>query len=293
MNGIINLLKPPGISSNGAVVAVRKLLGVKKVGHTGTLDPGASGVLVICLGKATKLSDYLMQSQKEYIAEITFGMRTDTQDSYGKVLEEKDAEISFEQFKSVLPAFSGRIEQITPCYSAAKQNGEALYKLALKGKAIAEKRRNVEIFEIEAIEQTAKNRFLFRTVCEKGTYIRTLCEDIGAALGVPAYMSMLIRTKTSGFAIEDSVTLDELTALYEGGNIEEVFIPVDKVLDKYEKLLVPEEFRIRLANGNTIYLENMLHHKNGLYRVYCGGVFIGTGNLQDGSVVIDTHLMGD
>jgi len=293
MNGVINLLKPPGLSSNGAVVAIRKMLGVKKVGHTGTLDPGATGVLAICIGKATKLSDYLMQGQKEYIAEITFGKRTDTQDSYGRVLEETHTDISFESFKAALPKFFGKIEQITPAYSAAKQNGQALYKLALKGKEITEKKRTVTIFELNATEPTGEQSFLFRTLCEKGTYIRTLCEDIGKALQAPAYMSMLIRTKTAGFDIAKSYTLAELETLFESGGIKEALIPVDEVLSAYEKLMAPEECKIKLFNGNTIYLENMLQYKNGIYRVYCGTDFLGTGELQAGNLRIDTLLLGE
>lgn len=293
MNGVLNILKPPGISSNGAVVTIRKMLGIKKVGHTGTLDPGASGVLAICLGKGTKLSDYLMQGQKEYIAEITFGKRTDTQDSYGRVLEEKHTDVSLEDFKSALLGFIGKIEQITPAYSAAKQNGEALYKLALKGKEITEKKRTVTILELEAIEQTEEQSFLFRTLCEKGTYIRTLCEDIGKALAVPAYMSILIRTQTSGLHIAQSYTLDELEILAGNGGIGEALIPVDEVLSAYGKLQAPEEFKKKLINGNTIYIENMLQFKNGMYRVYCGSEFLGLSELQNGNIRIETLLLGD
>ncbi len=293
MNGFINFLKPPGISSNAAVVQIRRLLGVKKAGHTGTLDPGAAGVLAVCIGKATKLSDFLMRSTKEYIAEIAFGLQTDTQDSYGRVVAQKEGGVSLAAFTAALPEFLGKIEQVTPAYSAAKQNGQALYKLALKGMEITEKRRTVEIFSLEALAQTGENRFLFRTVCEKGTYIRTLCEDIGKALHMPAHMSMLIRTQTSGFSIGESYTLDEIKELYASGNISKALTPIDEVLLCYERVDIPAEHRLRLVNGNTLFLESLQSLPSAVRRVYCGGVLIGTGQVQNGTVRIETFLLGE
>jgi tRNA pseudouridine55 synthase len=293
MNGFINLLKPPGISSNAAVVQIRRLLGVKKVGHTGTLDPGAAGVLAVCLGKATKLSDFMMNSSKEYIAEISFGRQTDTQDSYGSVTAEKACKVTLDAFAAVLPQFVGKITQITPAYSAAKQNGQALYKLALKGQEIVEKKRFVEIFSLEPLAEVAQNRFLFRAACEKGTYIRTLCEDIGKALSLPAHMSMLIRTKTSGFCIEDSYTQDEIEALHASGNVVAALIPVDAVLSCYPRLDVPDGYKIQLFNGNEVCIQSLANEPEGMYRIYCGGVFLGTGRVSEGAVRIETLLLGE
>jgi tRNA pseudouridine55 synthase len=292
MNGVINLLKPPGLSSNGAVVQVRKIIGEKKAGHTGTLDPGAAGVLAVCLGKATKLSDFLMDGKKEYIAEIAFGKSTDTQDSYGRVTEEKAAHVSEEDLKRVLLAFTGRITQVTPAYSAAKQNGRALYKLALKGEKIEEKKRDVEIKEIELLRQTGENMFLIRVACGKGTYIRTLCFDIGKALGVPAHMSLLIRTVTSGFCIRDSVTLDELREMAENGSAVAAITPVEEVLLCFDRLELPAELRTKLYNGNTVAHGSLAGLPDGMYRVYCGG-FLGTGELASGSLKIATLLSGE
>lgn len=216
MDAIVNLLKPPGISSNTAVNIVKYIFNAKKAGHTGTLDPAAAGVLPVCLNNATKLSEKLMNSKKTYIAEITFGIATDTLDSLGEVTDIKeDASVSHERLLSVIPKFLGEITQITPKYSAAKQNGVPLYKLARQGREIEEKLRCVKIDSIELLNQPGKNKFILQIECGKGTYIRTLCQDIGQELDLPAYMSFLIRTQTSGFHIEDSYTFSELRALKE------------------------------------------------------------------------------
>jgi len=292
MNGVINLLKPPGLSSNGAVVAVRKITGEKKAGHTGTLDPGAAGVLAVCLGKATKLSDFLMNGKKEYVAEIAFGKKTDTQDSYGRVTEERPVAVTEEDLRRILPGFIGHITQVTPAYSAAKQNGRALYKLALKGETIEEKRRDIWIESIELLHQTGGNTFLLRVACGKGTYIRTLCEDIGSLLDAPAHMSLLIRTETSGFRIAHSFTLDELAQMANDGNIDKALTPLEEVLSGFEKLELPGSFRTRLFNGNTVTHGSLSGLPDGTYRVYCGG-FLGTGDLTDGYLKIATLLSGE
>jgi len=218
MDAIVNLLKPPGISSNTAVNIVKYIYGAKKAGHTGTLDPSAAGVLPVCLNGATKLCENLMNSKKVYIAQITFGIATDTLDSTGKVIDVcENVNVAKEQLSAVLPKFLGGITQITPKYSAAKQNGVPLYKLARQGRKIEDKPRNVRIDKIEILGQTG-NKATLRIECGAGTYIRTLCEDIGKELGLPAYMSFLIRTGTSGFDIEDSYTLSELKKLKEASD---------------------------------------------------------------------------
>ncbi len=207
---IVNLLKPPGLSSNTAVNIVKYIYGAKKAGHTGTLDPGASGVLAVCLNESTKLAESLMDSPKTYIAETYFGISTDTQDSYGKVLECCEVNVSAEDITGILPDFLGDIQQITPNFSAVKQNGVPQYVLARKGKEIIPKPREVTIHSITLLSQTAPNRFLMEVSCSKGTYIRTLCEDMGKKLGIPAHMSFLLRTQTSGLTIENAKTFSEL-----------------------------------------------------------------------------------
>ncbi len=290
MNGVINLLKPPGVSSSFAVVFAKKLLGVKKAGHAGTLDPGAAGVLAILLDRATKLSDYLMNIKKEYIAEIAFGASTDTGDSYGRVLAEKDVSINREDFIKALGFFKGEIEQATPAYSAAKQDGRPLYSLARAGMEIKEKQRIVTVHDIEYLDETAKNRFLFRAVCSKGTYIRALCGDIGKKLSAPSYMSMLIRTKASGLDIKDSYTFCELEKLAEADALKKAVIPAEDVLHCFDKAYAGEKNMERLVNGNTVYEEKLKDIRKGVYRIYCGGRFLGLGEAERGSVKINILL---
>ena len=226
MNGVINFLKPPGMSSNGAVVFLRGLLNVKKTGHAGTLDPGACGVLPICIGKATKISSYLMGGKKEYIAEITFGRSTDTGDSYGKTTGKSSKPLPNESdVKGVLDSFCGNIKQQTPAYSAVKHEGKKLYQLARQGIVVPRKIRDIIIYEIEYMNQIRTDAHLIRVVCGKGTYIRALCEDIGKSLDTLAYMSFLVRTKCADLDIEQSISADEIKAI--AANAKSVLLPMD------------------------------------------------------------------
>ncbi len=212
MNGIINILKPSGISSSDVVYRVKRILNEKRVGHTGTLDPGAAGVLPICVGRATKLSDYIMKGDKEYIAEICFGAQTDTLDSYGVVQNVLDVNITKEMLCSVINEFIGEQMQAPPAYSAVKHEGRPLYKLARKGVIVEKPARKVFINYIELLFEE-ENRFLLKIGCSKGTYIRTLLEDIGKRLEAPAYTSFLLRTKSGAFLIEDAITLEEAESI--------------------------------------------------------------------------------
>lgn len=179
MEGIVNVLKPPGMTSSNAVADVRHLFDMKRVGHTGTLDPGAAGVLPICLGRATRLFDYLVDKEKEYYAEVAFGCATDTQDSYGTVIACGEGIVRMEKLQAVLPAFIGEIEQVAPMYSAVCVDGKRLYQLAREGAEEIRKTRRVLVHALESVAQTGENRFLLRVQCSKGTYVRTLCHDIG------------------------------------------------------------------------------------------------------------------
>lgn len=216
-HGVVNFLKPPGMTSSDAVVALRRLFQEKRVGHTGTLDPGAAGVLPICIGRATRLFDYLVDKDKDYLAEIAFGAATDTQDAYGSILEQRPTSVTKAALAKALPGFLGPQEQIAPMYSALKSGGKKLYELARAGEAPVEKRRQVYIHRLELVEQTGPQRFLLDVSCSRGTYVRTLCQDLGAALDAPAHLSFLLRSRSGRFSLDTAWTLEELQAQRGGG----------------------------------------------------------------------------
>ena len=267
MDGIIVINKPEGRSSHDMVYFVRRLLGIKKVGHTGTLDPDATGVLPICIGKATKAADMLTASDKAYRAVMVFGMTTDTLDASGEVLTEQLVDFSREDLEKVIDGFIGEVEQIPPMFSAIKQDGKKLYELARQGITVERKVRKVNIFDIKLNWFDEKNGMAEIDVfCSKGTYIRTLCEDIGMKLGCGAYMNSLVRTKSAGFCIEESYTCDTLNEIKENGNIEETIIPVDKLFDEYEAVYLNDFLAQKVKNGIKIRKSGL---SDGiLYRVY-------------------------
>lgn len=287
MNGVINFLKPPGMSSNGAVVFLRGLTGVKKTGHAGTLDPGACGVLPICVGKATRISSYMMGGSKEYIAEVAFGKCTDTGDSYGKVISQSDAFLPDEEtVKAALKHFVGSITQQTPAYSAVKHEGAKLYQLARRGIAVAPKMREIEIHEAEYLKQTRDDAHLLRIVCGKGTYVRQLCEDIGHSLGLPAYMSFLVRTRCAGLDISAAYTADELKNMGEG--IKDVLLPMDNFLKRLPEIHASEESGTLLINGGEA---DNAGEDTDEARVYLQGRFLGIGRRLDGRLKINVLLV--
>lgn len=267
MDGIIVINKPEGRSSHDMVYFVRRLLGIKKVGHTGTLDPDATGVLPICIGKATKAADMLTASDKAYRAVMVFGMTTDTLDASGEVLTEQPVDFSREDLEKVIDGFIGEVEQIPPMFSAIKKDGKKLYELARQGITVERKVRKVNIFDIKLNWFDEKNGMAEIDVfCSKGTYIRTLCEDIGMKLGCGAYMNSLVRTKSAGFCIEESYTCDTLNEIKENGNIEETIIPVDKLFDEYEAVYLNDFLAQKVKNGIKIRKSGL---SDGiLYRVY-------------------------
>jgi len=210
MDGILVVNKPAGITSHDVVNAVRRRFNIKKVGHAGTLDPMATGVLVMLLGRATKLSSGLIQDEKEYIAKVYFGRRTDTQDSTGKVIEEKEITgLDLDSVKKVLDTFKGEMEQVPPMISAIKYKGKKLYQIARSGKTVHREPRKIRISGIELLEFNFPE-LEFSVRCSKGTYVRTLCEDIGKALGVPSHMSGLVRTMSGKFLLRDAKNLEEI-----------------------------------------------------------------------------------
>ena len=208
MNGIINLLKPPCLSSAQAVSFIKRLTKYK-VGHAGTLDPEACGVLPVMIGKATRLFDYIAEKQKVYVAEIAFGLATDTQDASGKTIRQGNNYPDRNDLSTVLPSFTGTIMQCPPAYSAIKKDGKPLYRLAREGVMVKTEPRPISVDKIELLNETSEHGYLLRIYCGKGTYIRTLCHDIGIKLNCPAHMRMLIREKTGPFSIEQAVTIEE------------------------------------------------------------------------------------
>lgn len=254
MNGIIVVNKERGYSSFDVIAVLRGVLGMKKLGHTGTLDPEAEGVLPVCLGFATKVCDYLMAQKKEYIAHGRLGITTDTQDIHGTVLTEKPFHVTENEFRDTLESFLGDIEQLTPMYSARKIDGVKLVDLARRGITIERSKKTVRIYEAELLSFDAETgEYAIRILCQKGTYIRTICNDIGEKLGCGSCMTSLVRTKTGRFTIEHSYTIDDLRKLREEGRLDEAIVPIDAMyLGCRPFALDPDQLK-SIRNGN--YLE--------------------------------------
>lgn len=278
MNGILNLLKPPGMSSNQAVGRVRRLAGEKKAGHTGTLDPAACGVLPICLGKATRLFDQLVEKEKTYIAELTLGAATDTGDVQGRIIARADCAIERTQLEAALPAFRGDIWQVPPMVSALKHNGQRLYQLARQGVEVERPARPVTIHELTVPAQISPNRYLLRVRCSRGTYIRVLCEDIGAALGVPAHMGFLLRSASGPFNLDNAVTLEQAQRAALRGDFESLLLPMDMPLRHLPAVRVGPQ-GVRFAqNGTQVplkWLEGPLPEDGVIARMQVGEAFWG------------------
>ncbi|MGO4106799.1 tRNA pseudouridine(55) synthase TruB [Paenibacillus sp. YAF4_2] len=235
MDGIIAVWKPAGWTSHDVVAKVRRIVRMKRIGHAGTLDPMVTGVLPLCLGRSTRVVEYLQERPKAYEAVIQLGIATDTEDLTGTVLEEQsDIKVTQEQVLQVLQSFVGEIDQVPPMYSAVKVDGKRLYELAREGKTVERKSRKVTIHQIDLLScdlESDRPRFSFSVICSKGTYIRTLCVDIGRALGVPAAMAELIRTMSGGITREQCVTLEELEELQAAGRLEERMLPAEIAIE--------------------------------------------------------------
>lgn len=251
INGIIIVNKETGFTSHDVVAKLRGICGQKKIGHTGTLDPAATGVLPVCLGSGTKLCDMLTDRDKEYVAELLLGVETDTQDKTGSVLRESPVTVTEEEVSRACLSFLGDYDQIPPMYSALKVDGKKLYELARAGKEVERKARRVRILELEILEMRLPVVKL-RVVCSKGTYIRTLCSDIGQKLGCGGAMQSLQRTKVGRFRLEDALTLGELQQLKDSGELERVVQPVDSLFEETPALHVTAEAARLLENGNAL-----------------------------------------
>ena len=255
-NGIVNVYKEAGFTSHDVVARLRGICQQRKIGHTGTLDPQATGVLPVCLGSATKLCDMLTDKDKEYVAELLLGVRTDTQDLTGRVLSEENVNVSDEQVREAVLSFVGTYDQIPPMYSAIKVNGKKLYELARQGKEIERKARPVEIMEIEIL-QIALPVVKLRVVCSKGTYIRTLVSDIGDRLGCGGTMKSLVRSRVGSFSIADALTLSQLEKLRDKEELDRVILPVDRVFEDCPALHVKAQSARLLENGNPLFPEDV------------------------------------
>ncbi len=250
IHGIINVYKEKGFTSHDVVAKLRGMTKQRKIGHTGTLDPDATGVLPVCLGRATKLCDLLTDKDKTYETVLLLGVTTDTQDVSGEVLDRRSTkELTETQVREAVQSFVGEYDQIPPMYSALKVNGRKLYELAREGKTIERKARRVKIYEIEILEMQLP-RVRMRVTCSKGTYIRTLCHDIGEKLSCGGCMEELVRTKVSRFEIGEAYTLDEISELCREEKLQRVVLPVDEMFSEYREVAVKEKWDSLVHNGN-------------------------------------------
>jgi len=281
MNGIINFFKPAGMTSHDAVAYFRRLLGTKKVGHTGTLDPMATGVLPICVGKGTKVSEYLLGVDKEYIAELTLGTSSDTQDSTGSVINSSDKVVENDQIENAFHSFQGEIDQIPPMYSAKKIGGKKLYELARSGIEVERKPRRINIKEIRILNNQDNRKIIFYTKCSKGTYIRTICNDIGDLLGTYGHMSYLLRVGVGTFRVEDSYGMDTLNEMDKEGLLS-IIQPIDNAIQFMDGINLDSKFYKPLTNGVRIELDkNLKVDTDKLHRIYVSDEFIGIGSILE------------
>ena len=295
MNGIIIINKTKGCTSHDIVYKIKKMLN-EKVGHTGTLDPMAEGVLPILIGKGTLLSKYLINHDKKYIVELQLGIKTDTADSEGKVIEEqqvKESLLTNENITNILDTFIGKQEQVPPIYSAIKVNGKKLYEYARKGQQVELKPRQIEIYNIDLIDYSPeKKQIKFEVFCGKGTYIRSLCEDIATKFETVGYMKSLKRIQVGDFKIEDSITIDELQKIVENTEIEKSelenkIISVEKIFEN-SPLIKLDDRKLGLFLNGVMLTQK---YDDGVYKIYNKtNEFVGTGTIQNNLLKRDIIL---
>lgn len=256
MDGIINVQKEKGYTSHDVVARLRGIFKQKKIGHTGTLDPEATGVLPVCLGRATKVCELLTNKEKTYVARVKLGIVTDTQDMTGKILEENSVAVTREEIERVLHNFTGELWQTPPMYSAVKVNGKRLYELARQGQEVERKQRKITVFSCVLTEyEPEENEFEIEVTCSKGTYIRTLCHDMGKQLGCGAAMVSLVRTKVDSFTLEQALTLDQIEEIVQEGAIQEHVMDIDALFPAYPAVVVLPPGVRYVQNGNEIRAE--------------------------------------
>ncbi len=292
MDGILCIDKPEGMTSFLCVAVVRRLLGVKKIGHAGTLDPNATGVLPLLIGRATKTLDRLPVQDKSYTATLRFGAVSDTLDVWGQVQETGKPTPSLAEIEAVLPQFRGAILQVPPMTSALKKDGVRLYDLARQGIEVEREARPVTIYELELLDYNQQEGLLtLHCACSKGTYIRTLCDDLGRVLGCGAVMTALRRTAAAGYPLSDCITLDEAKQLAEEGTLQQRILPIETALSAYPALTVSAPQANRFRNGGALDLVRLKEAVTGPVRVYDpDGVCIALGVPEDGQLKMDCLL---
>lgn len=280
MNGILIINKPKGYTSQDTVSKVKKILNIKKAGHTGTLDPLATGVLPILIGNYTKLSKYLIEHNKTYIAKIKFGEKRETGDLEGKIIETSNIKVTdIEKIKRTLDSMLGKQMQIPPIYSAIKINGKKLYEYARSGKKIDIPAREIEIYELDFVSFDKEKQILeIKTSCSKGTYIRTLCEDISKKLGTVGFMLELNRVRVDKFNIENSISIDELENKKD--RIDHYLIKMEDVFKEFPKIILDENRKEMFFNG--VKLKEFEKFNSGTYNIYINNAYIGLGIIKDG-----------
>jgi len=288
-NGFINILKPSGMSSSYAVVGVRKMFEKgTRVGHMGTLDTAAAGVLPVGIGFAARLFDYIIDKEKEYICELSLGIRTDTQDADGRIISREKVNVSREAVLEAMQAFKGDILQTPPAYSAVMKDGRKLYHIAREGGDTTLEKRPAHVEEIELLEQTDDDKYLLRVVCGRGTYIRTICADIGDTLGCGAHCSFLLRTKSGCFTTENAVSLEHVKA----GNLD--LLPIDLPIMNFKRLDANEKLRKMIKNGAPLPVKRYIRQdeifEGETVRVYLSDRFVGIANIEDGIVKFKTVM---
>ncbi|MBD9227215.1 MAG: tRNA pseudouridine(55) synthase TruB [Clostridiales bacterium] len=286
-NGIIIIDKPAGWTSMDVCAKLRGILKTKKIGHAGTLDPMATGVLPVFVGQATRAVSFAEGGEKEYVAGLRLGRTTNTQDTEGQTLTQSPVAVGREELEAVLPRFTGEISQIPPMFSAIKINGQKLYDLARQGKEVERKARAVTIFTLEVVERVSETDYILRIRCSKGTYVRTLCHDIGQALGCGGCMFSLRRTMAAGFTLDESVTLERMQ---EGG--EALLRPTDSLFrDRPDYRLKTEKQEERCRNGNPFFIQENL--PEGEYRIYGReGEFLCLSRLQGDTMTSLKNFFG-
>lgn len=291
MNGFLCVLKPPGMTSSDVVVRVRRMLPRgTKVGHAGTLDPEASGVLPLMIGRASRLFDYLVEKEKTYVAQIKPGFATDTQDAHGKITAGSGEGVSAEQLQAVLEQFIGDIMQIPPMFSALKRDGQKLCDLARQGVEIKIEPRPTQVYAIDVMHALPDGSFMIKVRCGKGTYIRTLCHDIGQALGTQAHMGLLLRTQTGMFTLDDAHTIEEIEAC---GNLGELLVAMDRPLAHIPRVdVVPWAERF-VRNGNALTKKELRGEipADRPVRLYLNDRFAGIGRMRDEVMKFEAMLL--